>query len=71
MLCCVLRECVRERIVVFRRVVFVVWYYWDCQKKHYRKKEQKKMMKLSAYVIELPDNAYKVGIEGIYGNCDG
>lgn len=24
------------------------------------------MMKLSAYVIELPDNAYKVGIEGIY-----
>ena len=29
------------------------------------------MMKLSAYVIELPDNAYKVSIEGIYGNCDG
>lgn len=24
------------------------------------------MMKLSAYVIELPDNAYKVGIEGVY-----
>lgn len=23
-------------------------------------------MKLSAYVIELPDNAYKVGIEGVY-----
>lgn len=24
------------------------------------------MMKLSAYVIELPDNAYKVSIEGVY-----
>ena len=24
------------------------------------------MMKLSAYVIKLPDNAYKVGIEGVY-----
>ena len=24
------------------------------------------MLKLSAYVIELPDNAYKVGIEGVY-----
>ena len=24
------------------------------------------MMKLSAYAIELPDNAYKVGIEGVY-----
>lgn len=24
------------------------------------------MMKLSAFVIELPDNAYKVGIEGVY-----
>ncbi len=24
------------------------------------------MMKLSAYVIELPDNAYTVGIEGMF-----
>ena len=24
------------------------------------------MMELSAYVIELPDNAYKVGIEDVY-----
>jgi hypothetical protein len=24
------------------------------------------MMKLSAYVIEFPDNAYKVGVEGVY-----
>jgi hypothetical protein len=30
------------------------------------KKGAEKMMKLSAYVIELPDNAYKVGIEGVY-----
>lgn len=24
------------------------------------------MMKLSAYVIALPDNVYKVGVEGVY-----
>nr|DAI94376.1 MAG TPA: Receptor tyrosine-protein kinase erbB-2, ErbB2, Tyrosine kinase, Activation [Bacteriophage sp.] len=26
---------------MFRRVVFVVWYYWECQKKRHKKRSRK------------------------------
>jgi hypothetical protein len=31
---CYVNVCVKE-LSCFRRVVFVVWYYWDCQKKQH------------------------------------